>query len=194
MRYFGFSELNWDFDEPIATTRRCEHPGCDRSGEFRAPKSPREPSGHYWFCLDHVRAYNASWDFFAGMDQGEIEAFQRDDVTWHRPTWRLGVNTKGGGPFGGTYRDPLGVFADEPSAKPETRTKPARWRSGPERRALEQLELDGHATSDDIKVRYKELVKRYHPDTNGGSKDAEERLKAINQAYSLLRKRAAPSP
>ena len=49
------------------------------------------------------------------------------------------------------------------------------------------LELGGDATPAKIKARYKELVKRHHPDANGGDRSSEERLREIIQAYNYLR-------
>ena len=54
-------------------------------------------------------------------------------------------------------------------------------------RALELLNLDASATLHEIKARYKELVKRFHPDANGGDRGAEERLKQVIKAYGVLR-------
>ena len=194
MRYFGFSELGREQEDPaIATTQRCEHQGCALTGEFRAPKSPHEMDSYYWFCLEHVRSYNADWDFFAGMDQNEIEAFRRSDLVGHRPTWRLGVSNRAENPIERAMRDsfaPSGAERAAAAAEPPKPKRP-RWNSGPERRALEVLELDAKATFAEVKSRYKDLVKRLHPDANGGARDAEERLKTVTQAYSLLRKRAA---
>ena len=65
-------------------------PGCPLEGEYRAPKSRSQLRDYFWFCLDHVRAYNAAWDFYKGMSPGQIEAHLRDDTAWQRPTWPLG--------------------------------------------------------------------------------------------------------
>ena len=170
-----------------AETRACDHPGCAGAGAFRAPRARAPGSGSYWFCLDHVRLYNAAWDFFAGMSQAEIEAYQRDNATWHRPTWRLG--TTHGEPSENTvWIDPFDFIAEaglngfrKGGAEP-----PAAALIPEERQALAALDLEPVVTLQDIKTRYKELAKRFHPDTNGGDKAAEERLKRINQAYTFL--------
>ena len=147
--------------EPTDATgpRACDWPGCAVPAEHRAPKSPHELDSHYWFCLAHVRVYNGQWDFFAGMNQAEIEAFQRENATWHRPTWPFGERP---GP--------------EPRPRGDTKT----------RQALAELQLGAEVGLKDIKNRYKQLAKRYHPDANGGDKRAEERLKRINEAYEYL--------
>ena len=89
-----FSDFEWDLeDETPVEARQCEREGCAEAGEHRAPKSRGALNDYYWFCLEHVREYNATWDFFDGMDESEIENFRERDMTWHRPTWRLGSNS-----------------------------------------------------------------------------------------------------
>ena len=56
-----------------------------------------------------------------------------------------------------------------------------------ERKALETLLLPETASKSDIKSRFKELVKRHHPDSNGGDKASEEKLREIIQAYNYLK-------
>ena len=70
--------------------RSCDHPGCIAGGEYRAPKSRLDLHDYYWFCLEHVRAYNSAWNYYVGMSDAEIEAEIRHDTVWQRPTWRLG--------------------------------------------------------------------------------------------------------
>jgi curved DNA-binding protein len=48
------------------------------------------------------------------------------------------------------------------------------------------LEVDKSATKEDIKKQYKKLARKYHPDVNPGSKEAEEKFKAINEAHEVL--------
>ena len=161
--------------------RHCDHPECGGEGVYRAPKSRDERDSHYWFCLDHVRAYNAAWDFFAGMDRRDIEFYQHSVATWHRPTWRFGGRF---GPASVVFDDPLGIFAT--GSRGADAQRPAPGISAPERTALAMLDLEPAATLKDVKARYKTLAKRFHPDANGGSRESEERFKTINQAYSYL--------
>ncbi|MEM7022884.1 MAG: J domain-containing protein [Pseudomonadota bacterium] len=168
---------------------RCDWPGCDLPGDFRAPRSREKLREFYHFCLDHVREYNRRWDFFSGMSQDEIESYLREDVTWHRPTWPMGNGTA---PNGTAWRwqDPFHLFvngsgtdgthgASEWDRQSRHRTKAERM--------LAVLDLPPDATSGELKARYKQLAKRHHPDLNGGDKKAEERLKLINEAYTYLR-------
>ena len=170
-----------------APERRCDHPGCGCAGDFRAPRSRAALDEFYWFCLEHVRAYNSAWDYFAGMSQHEIEDFQRSAATWHRPTWRLAA-----GPAGEPrMHDPMSFFARDPAEGAAQRERDAAanpWapRDAEHRQSLAVLGLDGHVTLNEIKMRYKQLVKRFHPDANPGDHGAEERFKKISAAYRYL--------
>jgi DnaJ domain len=159
--------------------RCCAWPGCDSEGDYRAPRSRDRLREFQWLCLEHVREFNRSWDFFAGMSQSEIDGHRRDDVTWHRPTWRYGTA------FGFTdrWRDVFGLFGEE--ARGAGPRRPARPRSKAEE-MMSRLELADGFTLAELKRRYKRLAKQHHPDLHGGDKAAEERLKLINEAYTYL--------
>jgi curved DNA-binding protein CbpA len=177
--------------KPLAATdgahvfqRVCEAPGCRLHGEYRAPFA-RDRLDHYrWFCLEHVRDYNKKWDYFAGLDASEIEQHIRADTTWRRPVWPLG-GRRNGGP---QIHDPLGLSEEAGLAeKPPPRMDGSEQLTPAERNAMGVLELSWPTTRADVKSRYKELVKIHHPDANGGAREAEEKLKEINVAYSTLR-------
>ncbi len=181
----------------MVTTRQCDMPTCDRCGDFRAPRSRDRLNEYYWFCLDHVREYNATWNYYAGMSADEIEAHNRADVTWQRPTWPMGMRSGAqrmrrgvdGESFDpARWHDPFDLF-EEARAERERAAKAAvRPAAGPEQEALAVMGLEPGVTPAELKARYKELVKLHHPDANGGDKTAEDRLKSINQAYSILKK------
>jgi DnaJ domain len=172
--------------EPLV--RVCDHPDCTAGGEFRAPKSRLDLHDYYWFCLDHVRAYNAAWNYYAGMSDSEIEAEIRSDTVWQRPSWRLG--DRHGPGYVARVRDPLGVFSggarggrdrDRPNGETARRVLSA------QEQALAVFEIEPPFTPVRLKARYKALVKLHHPDAHGGDKAAEEKLKIINQAYATLK-------
>jgi hypothetical protein len=170
--------------------RVCEHPGCAAAAAYRAPKSRTQLNQYRWFCLEHVREYNAKWDFYAGMNETEIEAQIRADQTWRRPTWKIGGRgPRPGGDLLEDLLDPYDILADSEVRRPVGK----RGRAQPnnltpaEQQALSILDLTWPQTLAAVKTRYKMLAKRHHPDANGGSKEAEERLKLINHAYTTLR-------
>lgn len=164
--------------------RPCDHPGCSASGDYRAPRSRDALHLFYWFCLDHVRAYNASWNYYAGMSAAEIEAEIRHDTVWQRPTWPLGSRVGPG--YHARLRD-FGLFDLEDDAQPEERRPPRKRPLSQQEQALAIFDLEPPLTMGGLKARYKQLVKLHHPDAHGGDKAAEERLKIINQAYSTLK-------
>jgi hypothetical protein len=168
----------------VSKTRACARPDCPKEGVHRVPKSRENLEDHLWFCLEHARAHNESWDYFAGMDDSQIQQFRVEAITGHRPTWPLGK--RGARVRTGQYQvdDSFAVVDDVPKAPTP---RPDRPLSRPQLVALEVLNLDASATLDQIKARYKELVKRFHPDANGGDRGAEERLRRVIQAYGVLR-------
>jgi hypothetical protein len=172
----------------VAKTRVCATAGCGGEGAFRVPKSRDELSTHLYLCLVHARAHNEKWDYFAGMSEKDIERFREAAVVGHRPTWPLGKRVAGEPKNGnGTYHieDGYAVFAE--ADKPAEPRRPERVLSRLQRQAFDVLNLESSATLNQIKARYKELVKRFHPDANGGDRGAEERLKQVIKAYGVLR-------
>jgi DnaJ-domain-containing protein 1 len=169
--------------DPQPNTRQCDHPGCRVEAEFRAPQARDRLNDYYWFCLEHVRQYNAAWNYYAGMGPEEIEAETRKDTTWQRPTWPLGMQGNKRH-FTFTVHDPFDFMDNE--AEEQTRKARAAPPS-PEEEAMKVLDLKAPLTHDMLRARYKDLVKRHHPDTNNGDKGAEERFKRINQAYNTLK-------
>jgi len=168
---------------------RCAWAGCGLDGTYRAPRD-RKLDGYVFFCLEHVRIYNAKWNFHEGLGEAEIESELRSAATWDRPTWKMGTQ----GAARAWWRDakvedPFGL-GDETPFDPRTRARGDGWTANfglksEHRRALKVLELDGPLTLVALKARYKVLVKRFHPDANGGG--AEDRMKTINAAYALLK-------
>ncbi len=173
--------------DPAAPGQGCDSPGCALNGDYRAPKSRSNLREFHWFCLEHVRAYNASWDYYKGMSADEIEAELRADSSWQRPTWPLGQN-------GAANRQQEALEAELRNFTfGAERPRPApRPNIPPElREALEIFELVWPVTLETVKAKYKTLAKQHHPDANQGDKGAEDRLKIINLAYATLRGKLA---
>ncbi len=164
----------------------CSHPGCQQEGIFRAPKGRDHEGEYYTFCKDHVREYNASYDYFRGMDDASMAKFRQEDAIGHRPTWKLGDRAAA------SHVDET-VFAEARAARRRglrgqgPQTEPPPRYNALALKALMTLELDGEATPARIKTRYKALVKRHHPDANGGDRSSEDKLREIIQAYNYLR-------
>jgi hypothetical protein len=188
-------------EEPRPQTPPCAWEGCDRPGIYRAPKGSRAVGEYHNFCLEHVRHYNTAFNFFEGMNNTEMEEhLRRFAETDGRPSWGFGAKPGSAGPRmprgaardpGRRFADPLNIFArynwQQSKAAPQ-REKP-RPLHEPDRRALETLGFRGQATSAEIKMAYKSLVKIHHPDANGGDKSSEERLRTIIAAYTHLKQK-----
>ncbi len=178
--------------DPAAPGRCCDIPGCPNLGEYRAPKSRDALREWFWFCLDHVRAYNASWDFYKGMSPGQIEAHMRDDTGWQRPTWPLG-RLGGGMPEEDFIHDRMDILgaAGMRQGRGSNSSDPTRPPADL-RQPLDALGLTWPVSLDEVKSRYHELAKRHHPDANGGDRASEERFKSINMAYAQVRSHLTP--
>ncbi len=178
------------------TWPQCEANGCGHAGGFRAPKGRGREGQYYNFCLDHVREYNKSYNYFAGMPDSEVANYQRSAATGHRPTWTMGVNRSGGDAadagttrfaWSGAFSDPFDLFGGG-SERSEPKSEPVRRPlRNLERRSFAALDLEGDESGSEIKARYKALVKQLHPDANGGDRSSEDRLRQIIQAYHYLR-------
>lgn len=175
--------------------RFCESPGCIHVGAYPAPKDRDRLREYYWFCLDHVRQYNRAWDYYKGMKPEEIELHLKEDTVWQRPSWPLGLGQIGlrGNDyeihdFGLFGKDgPFGSGRSRQGASPSSGANPASGLSTAEEQALRILDLQYPLSWADVKARYKTLVKKLHPDANGGDPVAEEQLKQVNFAYSTLK-------
>lgn len=181
----------------------CDWPDCKDPATHRAPKGRLREREYWRFCLEHVREYNHSYNFFAGMSDDAVAKYQKDAVTGHRPTWKMGMSG-GGGRRRSKQRDPGFVFGENDAAADpfgvfhemggeaglrgdRTRAAPRRTVFNAQRKALDVLGLEHDVGSVEIKARFKMLVKRHHPDANGGDRGSEDKLREIIQAYNYLK-------
>lgn len=175
----------------------CAHPGCTGEGEFRAP-SGRGPSfdgpGEWrWLCLDHVRAFNSGYNYFAGMSAEEISASQNPYAGWDRETRAFAHAGGDAPPRWADFTDPLDAIGARfrraaPAGQPRS---DGRELSREDRRSLGVLGLPVDADRRRLRMRYSELVRRYHPDRNGGDRRHEKALQAVIEAYAHLKSRPA---
>jgi DnaJ domain len=176
----------------------CEWTGCRHAATAKAPKSRDLPGQFYGFCQQHAAEYNRNWDYFAGMSEGEMRRQQAENLTGGRPTWQFKASRFSreaaafASKFGmgkdqaGGYADPFNMFGGR---RPETGAGVQTRALGKmERQALSDLDLDDAADKDKIRARYTELVKRCHPDANGGDRSAETKLQRVIKAYKTLKK------
>ena len=173
----------------------CQWKGCSNPGQHRAPRGRGQDGQYYLFCYDHIREFNASYNYFEGWSNDEVAAFQKESVIGHRPTWKTGANAWAHGTRQGAHtshaaqervNDPHDFFAWRKTKG--TQAEEGRRPLKPlERKALETLNLEVTATREMIKARFKEQVKLHHPDLHGGDKRSEDKLREIIQAYNYLK-------
>lgn len=178
--------------------RGCEWPGCQDKAEYRAPASREQLDQYRWFCLDHVREYNRSWNYFADFTESELDQQMRADRTWERPTWKLGKGAKAPqGPHAEGnawarwgFTDPMDVLGEAATInRGDPETKPRRRLMGEEKRAMDVLGLPHDLTSRaDVRKRFRELVRDLHPDMNGGDTSDAERLSRVMRAWDILKR------
>ena len=198
-KYFDGIRVKPDQDRLLREkSPSCDWQGCHQPGRFPAPMG-RDREGQYFkFCIDHVRQYNKSYNYFNGMSDEDIAHYQKNNVTGHRPTWSMNHDrAKGAGaqssdtkPDGFKWRfaaqDAFGFLGDsEDGDQPEQASRPVR---NAERKCLNALDLTDMASAKDIKARFKTLVKRLHPDSNNGIAGSEDKLREVIQAYNYLKR------
>ena len=171
--------------EPVKEA--CSHPGCKEPGVFKAPKGRDHEGEFFTFCKDHVREYNATYDYFKGMDDEALAKYRQAEAIGHRPTWKMGPRAGAS-----TAHVDETVYAEARTMRRKGARRTGDAAHAPRYNALAlkalfTLDLDATATETSIKARYKDLVKRHHPDANGGDRSSEEKLREIIQAYNYLR-------
>lgn len=165
----------------------CAVPGCSEPGEFRAPLTASDfdgPGDWRYFCLDHVRAHNSAYNYFEGMSSEEIEAAQSPIAGWERSTRAFATNGDPA-PAWRDFADPLDAIAAR-YRQGTVRAQAARF-TPRERDALQALGLGEDADRHAVRRAYSGLVRRYHPDRNGGDRSRERELGRVIEAYQLLK-------
>ena len=196
--------------EPEAQVN-CEWKDCTDKGTHPAPKGQGYEGEYFRFCMKHVREYNKQYNFFRNMSEEEAEKFRASIVTGHRPTWKSGSNAHArkvrhvdasewgmngtrniaagmnGRKADYTFEikdDPFNLFGEEENTGDFGKPKRALLRL--EKKHLATLGFEEATEGTEVKQRFKELVKKLHPDLNGGE-GSEEKLKEVIQAYNYLK-------
>ena len=178
------NHLSWE----KTVHRKCDKDDCNEKGEFKAPKSRLLLNEYYFFCIEHIKEYNKSWDFYKGLNVNQIENSMRDDVIWNRPSWPLKGNPyKIIEQINTYFSENLEEFADDKKNTQYFRNKLLDEQlTMEENKALSNLNLKLPLSLEKIKKNYKKLVKIFHPDVNGNNKKAEDKFKEINKSYKIL--------
>ena len=173
----------------------CDHENCNENGEYKAPKSRSNLKNYYYFCLNHVKEYNKSWNFYKGLSVDDIELSLRKDIVWDRPSWPLKGNPK-------YILEQIRSFLNSDYSLLEKERDLQNFLNNKiydqnltkeEQKSIEILEIKMPINIEKIKKAYKRLVKIFHPDVNKENKDAEKKFKEINQGYRVLLKKLKES-
>lgn len=149
----------------------CDHPGCSKAGEYRAPKD-KKLREYYWFCLEHVQEYNAQWNYYGDEPFAEAE----EDL---RRKFRFSSHIKYN--FGFDFDGGYNIFESSFSSAPSVRLTPE------EREGLRIMEIEmDDLTAENLKKAYKKAVKKYHPDVNASDSAAEEKFKILSTTYKSV--------
>ena len=186
------AKLNSSILERLASTahndmHQCEWPGCREDAPHRAPRSREEFNKFRWFCKVHAAEYNKAWNFFAAMPDDVVAAIVRHDTVWNRPSWPIGTGPAVDAFKRGYFKDPFGAFEGNKSEQehPPGETPGTELETNVQR-ALTVFNLEIPLQAADVKRRYKELVKRHHPDAQGTVGNSDDRIKEINHAYAVI--------
>ena len=155
---------------------KCDHPGCTKAGEYRAPKD-RSLKEYYWFCLEHVQEYNSKWNYYADSSFAEPE----EELKHHKFRFSSRMKYKFGFDFDSSYN----IFDDISSSPSSVFTSV--HLSASEKEGLKIMELDiSELDVSNLKKAYKKAVKKYHPDVNTTDAAAEDKFKILSTTYKSL--------
>lgn len=195
---FFWGNLNNSQETALIGTKQCDMPGCANRGEYKAPKSRHNLNDYYWFCLEHVREYNKNWDYFKGMSPEEIEDHIAKTIVGDRPTWRATEAGIDGDKLkrkvyqtfrekGAAFQDFNFLGGDTENNNSSSKEFDIDFMPNTAIEALKVMDLYPPIEWEEIRSKYKNLAKTYHPDKNKGCSKAEEKLKQINLAYTILK-------
>ena len=180
--------LSWEKNKFLYT---CDQINCSEQGKFKAPKSRLKLNEYYFFCLKHIKSYNKSWDFYKGLTVDQIELSLRKDTVWDRPSWPF-KNVKNNiiEQLNGFFDNDYELFEKERDIKNFIKNKILDEKlTKEEHKCLKIMGLSMPISVNEIKKKYKKLVKNFHPDVNDNNIEAEKRFKEINEAYRVLLKK-----
>ena len=180
--------LSW---ESSSSKNICDHENCKNIGEYKAPISRMRLNEYYFFCLKHVKEYNKSWDFYKGLNVDQIELSMRKDTVWDRPSWPLKGNpTKIMDQLNEFIKNDYSLFEKDREINDFLKNKFIdEDLTNIEHLSLKVLGLKLPISVEEIKKKYKKLVKLYHPDVNANNIEAEKKFKEITEAYKILLKK-----
>ena len=163
----------------------CDWNNCNEIGEYKAPVERDNSKKYRLLCLEHIKEFNKNWNYFENMNDAEIIDFIKADMTWHKPTQNFSAQDNF---FKILWNNALKEDLIK-NGIDKRQIKLAHFNfSDKDLKAFEILGLDVSINWENIRSKFKKLVKKFHPDMNLGNKKFEEKLKVITLAYTQLKR------
>ena len=159
------------------TDRFCSNPKCDELGIYPAPKSRDQLREYLYFCINCIRDFNKSWNYFEGLNEKELEVEIRKSVTWDRPSWKFGTKN-----FNPDFEKAYNKFENQKNIKNK------KVIDNEVKKALKILGLNSDTNIKEVKARYKTLAKKWHPDVQNknNTTNNEDKFIKITNAYKII--------
>ncbi len=169
------------FDKNKQINKVCDAVNCKKEGIYPAPKSRNQLNDYYFFCIDHVRDFNKSWNYFEGLDEQEFEKEIRKSTTWERPSWKFGTKK-----IDDNIKEIFNNFKKEYKGNKNKQNQINTKTDN----AWQVLELSPNSSIKDVKKKYKALAKKWHPDTtldfDNNKMYAKEKFVKVTNAYKKI--------
>ena len=163
----------------------CDWNNCNNIGEYKAPVERDNSKKYRLLCLKHIKEINKNWNYFEKMNDAEILEFIKSDMTWHKPTQNFSAQDNF---FKILWNNALKEDLNK-NGIDKNYAKIAQLNfSNKDLKAFDILGLDVTINWENIRSKFKKLVKKFHPDMNSGNKKFEEKLKVITLAYTQLKR------
>ena len=163
----------------------CDWNNCNNVGEYKAPIERDNSKKYRLLCLKHIKEFNKNWNYFENMDDSEIVDFIKADMTWHKPTQNFSAQDNF---FKILWNNALKEDLNK-NGIDKNHAKIAQLNfSNKDLKAFDILGLDVTINWENIRSKFKKLVKKFHPDMNSGNRKFEEKLKVITLAYTQLKR------
>ena len=162
----------------------CEWNNCNEEGLYKAPKEKDNSKEYRLLCLEHVREFNKSWNYFSGMSDEQVINFLKSDMTWHKPTLSFSSSDNF---FKVLWNNALKDEIENDKFKSDFNHMRQFKFDHKDIKAFEILGISVGLKWQKIQKKFKILVKKFHPDINAGNKKYEEKLKQITLAYTQLK-------
>ena len=163
----------------------CDWNNCNNIGQYKAPIERDNSKKYRLLCLQHIKEFNKNWNYFENMNDAEILEFIKSDMTWHKPTQNFSAQDNF---FKILWNNALKDDLNKNGIN-KNHAKIAQLNfSNKDLKAFDILGLDVTKNWENIRSKFKKLVKKFHPDMNSGNRKFEEKLKVITLAYTQLKR------